>query len=514
MVRRAQQSGQDPQEFANHMFEHNHIPELVAEIRRGKALAQIVESATVTDASGNVVDLKNLRPDGTLGDPAEAPRPGEADERTRRGARAGYRGRPSRARDARGPRLLDAAALLARWPTSWSCAPSATPTWPGPTGCTARCARPTRGASRVPRRSTAASPPGCTPGWARPAGDLRAVSGRSPSATSGPALEDTGRGRFLSRRQRADRRPAGPRAAAPGRAAGRTPRRARRPAAHRCPGGGVPAATGRVAVLLHGLSESESAFDRHRDRVGATYADTLAGLGWTPVLLRANTGLGAARERRRAGRPARTTWSTPGRSRSSGSRWSATRWAAWCCAPPARSPPTREQPWTALLTDVVTLGTPHLGAPLAGGVGAGRRALGRLPETAAFGRILDQRSVGRPRPRRAASATRCRRCRTRATTWSRPRSTRSPRHPVGLGRSATCWCASPRRTAYRRRREPRAVPGRRPCCTCPRAGHFDLLNHPQVHAALRGGWRTGLATPNLLSANSGPITRGSVGRSG
>jgi trigger factor len=72
MVRRAQQSGEDPQEFANHMFEHNHIPELVAEIRRGKALAQIVESASVTDHSGNVVDMKNLRPDGTIGDPAEA----------------------------------------------------------------------------------------------------------------------------------------------------------------------------------------------------------------------------------------------------------------------------------------------------------------------------------------------------------------------------------------------------------------------------------------------------------
>jgi trigger factor len=73
MVRRAQQSGQDPQEFANHMFEHNHIPELVAEIRRGKALAQIVEGATVTDKSGQVVDLANLRPDGTIGEPeAEA----------------------------------------------------------------------------------------------------------------------------------------------------------------------------------------------------------------------------------------------------------------------------------------------------------------------------------------------------------------------------------------------------------------------------------------------------------
>lgn len=69
IVRRAQQSGQDPQEFANHMFEHNHIPELVQEIRRGKALALIVESATVTDASGNHVELANLKPDGTIGEP-------------------------------------------------------------------------------------------------------------------------------------------------------------------------------------------------------------------------------------------------------------------------------------------------------------------------------------------------------------------------------------------------------------------------------------------------------------
>jgi trigger factor len=77
MMRRAQQSGQDPQEFVNHMLEHNHVPELVAEVRRGKALAQIVESATVTDGSGNVVDLKNLRPDGTIGDPADQTAPEE-----------------------------------------------------------------------------------------------------------------------------------------------------------------------------------------------------------------------------------------------------------------------------------------------------------------------------------------------------------------------------------------------------------------------------------------------------
>src|SRR4051812_41459644 len=56
-----------------------------------------------------------------------------------------------------------------------------------------------------------------------------------------------------------------------------------------------PAATARVAVLLHGLSESEEAFDRGCGETGRTYAATLAELGWTPVLLRANTGL-AVRE--------------------------------------------------------------------------------------------------------------------------------------------------------------------------------------------------------------------------
>ena len=77
LVRRAQQAGQDPQEFANHMFEHNHIPDLVQEILRGKALATIVETAVVKDASGKVVELKNLRPDGTIGEPVVADSPAD-----------------------------------------------------------------------------------------------------------------------------------------------------------------------------------------------------------------------------------------------------------------------------------------------------------------------------------------------------------------------------------------------------------------------------------------------------
>ncbi|TYL52002.1 trigger factor [Nocardioides sp. BGMRC 2183] len=87
MVRRAQQSGQDPQEFVNHMLEHNHVPELVSEIRRGKALAVLVETAVVKDASGNPVELKNLLPDGSIGDPEaedaeEAPVDEAAEEKT------------------------------------------------------------------------------------------------------------------------------------------------------------------------------------------------------------------------------------------------------------------------------------------------------------------------------------------------------------------------------------------------------------------------------------------------
>jgi trigger factor len=69
LFRRAQQSGQNPDEFIKHMVEHNHIPEMVAEVVRGKALALIVEGAKVTDTNGAHVELKNLRPDGTIGDP-------------------------------------------------------------------------------------------------------------------------------------------------------------------------------------------------------------------------------------------------------------------------------------------------------------------------------------------------------------------------------------------------------------------------------------------------------------
>ncbi len=241
-----------------------------------------------------------------------------------------------------------------------------------------------------------------------------------------------------------------------------------------------PGATGRVAVLLHGLSESESSFERHGDVVGATYADTLASLGWTPVLLRANTGL-PLRENGVALasllQELTEAWPVPVEQVALVGHSMGGLIVRAACA--VRSAASR--PWDALVTHVVTLGTPHLGAPLAAGVGTGARALTRLPETAAFGRILDQRSAGvldlvdgldddvPPLPHaryHLVSAT----------------LTRSPRHPVGRA-FGDLLVRQP--SAYgRSRRHQGLFPGADEL-HLPRAGHFDLLNHPRVHAALR-----------------------------
>ena len=70
IMRRAQQSGEDPNSYIQHIMEHNHVPEMVSEVLRGKALASLVEGAKVVDESGATIDLSNLQADGTIADPA------------------------------------------------------------------------------------------------------------------------------------------------------------------------------------------------------------------------------------------------------------------------------------------------------------------------------------------------------------------------------------------------------------------------------------------------------------
>lgn len=60
IVRQSQRYGMQPQEFADQIVQAGNIAALVADVRRNKALATVLESATVTDASGNRVDLSVL----------------------------------------------------------------------------------------------------------------------------------------------------------------------------------------------------------------------------------------------------------------------------------------------------------------------------------------------------------------------------------------------------------------------------------------------------------------------
>ncbi|MFJ6723549.1 MULTISPECIES: trigger factor [unclassified Streptomyces] len=57
LMRRAASSGMSPDQFAQAVVEGGQVPLLVGEVARGKALALVVESATVKDTNGEVIDL-------------------------------------------------------------------------------------------------------------------------------------------------------------------------------------------------------------------------------------------------------------------------------------------------------------------------------------------------------------------------------------------------------------------------------------------------------------------------
>ncbi|MFI1483723.1 trigger factor [Streptomyces sp. NPDC020747] len=57
LMRRAASSGMSPDQFAQAVVEGGQVPMLVGEVARGKALAVVVEAATVKDTNGELVDL-------------------------------------------------------------------------------------------------------------------------------------------------------------------------------------------------------------------------------------------------------------------------------------------------------------------------------------------------------------------------------------------------------------------------------------------------------------------------
>ena len=63
VVRRAARAGVSPDQYAQSIVQSGQLAGLVSEVRRGKALATVMEAATISDSAGNVVDLDQLRDD-------------------------------------------------------------------------------------------------------------------------------------------------------------------------------------------------------------------------------------------------------------------------------------------------------------------------------------------------------------------------------------------------------------------------------------------------------------------
>jgi pimeloyl-ACP methyl ester carboxylesterase len=162
-----------------------------------------------------------------------------------------------------------------------------------------------------------------------------------------------------------------------------------------------PGASGRLAVFLHGLTESEDSWgygaERHHGDRAVTYGSQLQrDLGLTPVYLRYNTGLHISENGRSLDALLTAlvgAWPVPvqdvvliGHSMGGLVARSALHQAGGGTA--------QAHGWTHLVRDTVTLGSPHLGAPLERGVHRLTAQLARLPETRPLARLLTLRSVG------------------------------------------------------------------------------------------------------------------------
>jgi trigger factor len=77
LVLQSRQYGVEPQQLLQFLQENNQLPAMFADIRRGKALAAVVQKATVTDTDGKPVDTDEFFGSGT--EPQAAAEPDESD---------------------------------------------------------------------------------------------------------------------------------------------------------------------------------------------------------------------------------------------------------------------------------------------------------------------------------------------------------------------------------------------------------------------------------------------------
>ena len=230
--------------------------------------------------------------------------------------------------------------------------------------------------------------------------------------------------------------------------------------------------TPRLAVFLHGLMETEFSWGR-----APNYGSRLAeDAGWTPVYVRYNSGLRISQNGRSLAQLLERTvaeWPVEVEEialigHSMGGLVS--RSAAYRAAEDRMS-------WVQHVRHVISLGTPHRGAPLEEIVHVGSAALNALPETQPIARFLRRRSGGIRDLRRGSlvdedwtgrdpDALRAIACQEiPLLDGAKHCFVSASGDLLVLGRSAAPW----------RDEEVFRIKG----------GHFALLNHPQVYDRLR-----------------------------
>jgi pimeloyl-ACP methyl ester carboxylesterase len=279
-----------------------------------------------------------------------------------------------------------------------------------------------------------------------------------------------------------------------------------------------PKAKPRLVVFVHGLMETEHAW-RLGGRPG--YGARLAReLGCTPLYVRCNTG-------RRISHNGRSLAELLGQAV-----------AAWpvdveqialvghsmgglVARSACRQASERGEEWVRRVRHVVSLGTPHMGAPIAQGVHYAAHALHAVPETRALGRFLRRRSAGirdlrqgslvdrdwqgcDPDALRAAACAEVPLLEGATHCFVTATVTRSARHPVGrlIGDALVLTSSASGRGRTRRipfREEHGMHVGG--------AHHLALLNHPEVYAKLRE-WLTQSPSQSLRA----PSSRQSTGK--
>jgi len=153
-----------------------------------------------------------------------------------------------------------------------------------------------------------------------------------------------------------------------------------------------PGATGRLVVFIHGLCCNEHSWRLYADR-STPYGDALAARGFTPLYLRYNSGLHISLNGRTLSRAIEKLvahWPVPVQEialigHSMGGL--VARSAVYKAAKAGMS-------WPARVSQVICLGTPHLGAPLEQMVHAATPVLDAFPLSRPLSKILKVRSQG------------------------------------------------------------------------------------------------------------------------